>query len=159
MTENYLEMMGDSLQKKIRILQELERISLQQKELFAQGDAMDDDVFDAAVDRKGELIDELDRLDDGFVSLFEKVKAQIGDDKKPYAAQITGIQEQIRTISALSAAIEAQEMRNKMMADRYFEKAREELHKGKQTSQVAFSYYKNMNHFSNIPPQFFDGKK
>ena len=68
MTSKYLEMMADSLSRKINILQEIERVNAEQKELFGQGDAMDDAAFDASVDRKGALIDEIEKLDDGFTS-------------------------------------------------------------------------------------------
>ena len=159
MTENYLEMMSDSLQKKIRILQELEQICKQQKELFDQGEHMDDDAFDASVERKGELIDEVEKLDDGFASLFEKVKEQIGTDREKYAVQIKEIQEQIRTVTTVSNAIEAQEKRNKLIADRYFETARKQLQKGRQSSGTALLYHQTMNHAQTVTPQFFDSKK
>ena len=159
MTESYLDMMEDSLQKKIRILQELERISLEQRDMFARGNILDEDAFDTSVERKGELIEQLEQLDEGFASLFENVKKEIGAHKDRYAAQIRSLQEQIRTVTALSSAIEAQEQRNKAAADKYFTETREELRKGKQTSTVAFSYYQTMNHTENIAPQHFDSKK
>lgn len=158
MTESYLDMMADSLQKKIRILQELERLSVEQKDFFAQGSNMDDDAFNASVERKGVLIESLETLDDGFTSLFDNVKQEIGENKHKYAAQISGIQDQIRTISALSSAIEAQEKRNKAAADRYFEAARAELQQGKKSSGTAMLYYQTMNKTQNVSPQFFDSK-
>ena len=159
MTENYLEMISESLQKKIGILQELEQICKQQKELFDQGEQMDEDAFDTSVERKGELIDEVEKLDDGFTALFEKVKEQIGNDKAKYAEQIGRIQGQIREITSVSNAIEAQEKRNKLIADRYFERARNVLQKGRQSSGTALLYHQTMNHAQSVTPQFFDSKK
>ncbi|MBQ6733913.1 MAG: hypothetical protein IJR00_03280 [Lachnospiraceae bacterium] len=159
MTENYLEMMADSLRKKIGILQELETLSLSQKTFFEQGDAMDDAAFDEVADRKGVLIEDLEKLDDGFTSLFEKVRDQIGEHKEQYAAQIRGIQEQIRTVTTLSNSIEAQEKRNKAAADRYFAAARAELSKGRKSAGTAYLYHQTMNHAQSVTPQFFDSKK
>ena len=159
MTENYLEMMSDSLRKKLQILQELEQLSIRQKEFFEQGDRMDDDAFDEVSDRKGVLIDELEKLDDGFASLFEKTKKQIGDNKEKYAAQIREIQQQIRDVTEVSNAIETQEKRNKAAADRYFASARTELNHGRKSSGTALLYHQTMNHAQTVTPQFFDSKQ
>ncbi|MBR0092064.1 MAG: hypothetical protein IJP92_10230 [Lachnospiraceae bacterium] len=159
MTGNYLDMMADSLTRKIAALEEIEKVNAEQKKLFEQGDAMDDDAFDASVNRKGELIDEVDKLNDGFTSLFEKVKAGIGENKEKYATQIKGIQEQIRRITELSNSVQAQEARNKAIADRYFNEARRKLAEGKKTSGTAMRYYQTMSKSANIQPQFFDNKK
>lgn len=159
MTGNYLEMMADSLTRKIAILKEMEQINAEQKGLFEQGDAMDDDAFDASVDRKGELIDEIDKLNDGFTALFDKVKAEIGENREPYAAQIRDLQGKIREITELSNSVQAQEARNKAIADRYFAEARGRLKEGKKSSNTAMLYYQTMSKSANVQPQFFDNKK
>ena len=159
MTGNYLEMMADSLTRKIAILKEMEQINAEQKGLFEQGDAMDDDAFDVSVDRKGELIDEIDKLNDGFTALFDKVKAEIGENREPYAAQIRDLQGKIREITELSNSVQAQEARNKAIADRYFAEARGRLKEGKKSSNTAMLYYQTMSKSANVQPQFFDNKK
>ena len=159
MTSNYLDMMAKSLTRKIAILEELERISEDQKVLFEQGDAMDDDAFDVSVNRKGELIDEIEKMDDGFAALFEKVKTEIGDHKEQYATQIGGLQEQIRRVTELSNSIQTREARNKQIADRYFNESRSKLLEGKKTSGTVMKYYQTMSKSANIQPQFFDNKK
>ena len=159
MTGNYLEMMADSLTRKIAILKEMEQINAEQKALFEQGDAMDDDAFDASVDRKGELIDEIAKLNDGFTALFNKVKEESGDNREPYAAQIRDLQGKIREITELSNSVQAQEARNKAIADRYFAEARGRLKEGKKSSNTAMIYYQTMSKSANVQPQFFDNKK
>ena len=159
MTNNYLDMMADSLSRKIAILEEMERINAEQKTLFGQGDAMDDDAFDESVARKGALIDEIEQLDDGFTALFEKIKTEIGDNRETYAAQIRGLQEQIRRVTELSNTVQTQEVRNKQIADRYFNEARTRLAEGKKTSGTAMKYYQTMSKSANVQPQFFDNKK
>ena len=159
MTDNYLSMMADSLDRKIAILEEIERINAEQKTLFEQGDAMDDDAFDASVERKGALIDEIDKLNDGFTSLFDKVKEEIGANKAQYAAQIRQMQEKIRRVTELSNSVQTQEARNKAIADRYFSESRARLAEGKKTSGTAMKYYQTMSRSANVQPQFFDNKK
>lgn len=159
MTGNYLDMMADSLAAKIKILEEIETINADQKALFEQGDAMDDDAFDKSVERKGELIDEIDKLNDGFTALFDKVKAEIGDNKEQYAAQIKGLQTQIRRVTELSNTVQTQEARNKQIADKYFNESRAKLVEGKKSSGTAMKYYQTMSKSTNVQPQFFDNKK
>ena len=159
MTNNYLDMMADSLARKIAVLEEMEGINTEQKTLFQQGDAMDDDAFEESVNRKGELIDEIEKLDDGFTSLFEKVKTEIGDNKAQYADRIRGIQAQIRRVTELSNSVQTQEARNKQIADKYFNEAHAKLAEGKKTSGTAMKYYQTMSKSANIQPQFFDNKK
>lgn len=159
MTNNYLDMMAESLARKISILEEMETINATQKSLFEQGDAMDDEAFDSSVERKGELIDEIEKLNDGFTSLFEKIKGEIGDNKARYAEQIKGLQAQIRRITELSNSVQTQEARNKQIADKYFNESRTKLMEGKKTSGTAMKYYQTMSKSANIQPQFFDNKK
>lgn len=159
MTENYLDMMADSLSRKIAILEEMERINGEQKTLFEQGDAMDDEAFDSTINRKGELIDEIDKLNDGFTALFDKVKTEIGDNKAKYAVEIRGLQTQIRRVTELSNSVQTQEARNKQIADKYFNESRSKLMEGKKTSGTAMKYYQTMSKSANIQPQFFDNKK
>ena len=159
MTNNYLDMMAESLDRKISILEEMERINAEQKTLFEQGDGMDDAAFDACMERKGELIDEIETLDDGFTSLFEKIKAEIGENKAKYAEQIKGLQEKIRRVTELSNSVQTQEARNKQIADKYFNETRAKLMEGKKTSGTAMKYYQTMSKSVNIQPQFFDNKK
>ena len=158
MTDSYLQMMKDSLTHKISIMQDLEKLTEEQKELFMQGDEMDDDLFHQSFDKKGSLIDDLLKLDDGFTSLFDNVKAKIGDNKQKYAADIQEIQGLIHRVSDLSASLEAGEKRNKQLAEKYFRESREQIKQSKQASGTAITYYQTMSKNTNVRPQFFDSK-
>ena len=100
----------------------------------------------------------LEKLDDGFQSLFDRVKQEVGDNKKTYADQIKRMQELIHEIMDRSASIEAAEHRNKKLAENYFSSEREKMATGKRSSAAAFNYYTTMNNFKDIPPQFLDTK-
>ena len=58
-----------------------------------------------------------------------------------------------------SVAIQAQEARNKNLAENYFAKAREDLKKNRKSSRAALDYYRNMNKMQVVSPQFMDKKK
>ena len=155
---SYIEMMIDSLNKKIAVLEEIDKLNNEQKVLFEQGENMDESAYDISIERKSDLIDELLRLDNGFVSLFENVKREMGDNKSKYSAEIKLIQDRIRRITDLSGTIEVTEKRNKAVAEKYFNESRLRIKESKQNSGAAIKYYQNMRGKNNITPQFFDSK-
>lgn len=153
-----LDMLEESLVKKIEIMKKIEEENTRQKEILSNSDDVDLEAFDKTLDIKGEYIDELEKLDDGFQSLFDRVKQEVGDNKKTYADQIKRMQELIHEIMDSSASIEAAEHRNKKLAENYFSSEREKMATGKRSSAAAFNYYTTMNNFKDIPPQFLDTK-
>jgi predicted RNA-binding protein with RPS1 domain len=81
--ENYLEILKDSLIKKIRILEEIVKIDDEQTTLFSI-DKDNEERIRETFDRKSALIDEINRMDAGFESVFEKVKEQLDNRKDEY---------------------------------------------------------------------------
>jgi hypothetical protein len=158
MISSSLDMLEESLIKKIEIMKKIEEENARQKEILSNSDVVDLESFDKTLDIKGEYIDELEMLDDGFQSLFDRVKQEVGDNKKTYADQIKRMQELIHEIMDRSASIEAAEHRNKKLAENYFSLEREKMATGKRSSAAAFNYYTTMNNFKDIPPQFLDTK-
>ncbi|MBP3196718.1 MAG: flagellar protein FliT, partial [Butyrivibrio sp.] len=140
------------------ILEKIEEQNERQKEILSDPANVNEAGFDETVEFKGKLIDEILALDDGFQSLFDRVKQDIGDHKDLYAAQIKRMQKLIEEITGKSASIEASERRNKKLAEKYFSTAREHMNQSRNSSSVAFNYYQTMNNFRNIPPQFMDKK-
>ena len=153
-----LDMLEDSLKKKIDIMKLIELENEKQRDLLKNSDEVDGASFDDILDTKGDYIEQLISLDDGFQSLFDRVKKEVGDHKDQYAEQIKRMQELIVEITGLSASIEAAERRNKKLAEEYFSRARQKMNYSRQTSAAAFNYYQTMNNFKNVPPQFIDDK-
>lgn len=151
-----LDMLEESLIKKIDILSKLEEENDKQKEILSSMDEEREPEFDACLDRKAELIDQLTLLDDGFQSLFDRVKEEVGANKDLYRDQIKRMQQLIEEITGKSASIEASEHRNKRLAEQFFSAARQKMNASKQASAAAFNYYQTMNKFKDIPPQFLD---
>ena len=153
-----LDMLEESLIKKLQVLDSIEKENLKQKELLSNPDEADLGELDKIVDVKGELIEQLLILDEGFQSLFDRVKGEVGENKDKYADQIRRMQKLVHDLTDKSASIEAQERRNKALADKYFSLEREKMASGKKSAAVAFNYYQTMNKFKDIPPQFMDKK-
>lgn len=158
MVSSSLDMLEESLVKKIEIMKLIQAENARQKEMLSDPEQVDLEAFDKTLDNKGDYIDRLNALDDGFQTLFDRVKEQVGDNKELYADQIRRMQDMIREITGLSASIEAEEYRNKALAEKYFSFERERMNQSRHSSSAAFNYYQTMNNFKNIPPQFMDKK-
>lgn len=156
--ENQLTILAESLEKKIQVLNRIQEYNKRQEQAFLEETA-DMDAFDAAMEEKGVLIEELSKLDTGFELLYERVAKQLEENRAKYAAEIQGLQKQIAKITELSMTIQAQEQRNKQLIESYFKKQRAGIQESRKVSKTAYDYYKKVNHVGYAPPQFLDSKQ
>lgn len=70
--ESQLTILSESLDRKLEVLQKIQEYNKRQEEVFS-AEKVDIRQFDAAVEEKQHLIDEVVRLDDGFEILYEKL--------------------------------------------------------------------------------------
>ena len=110
------------------------------------------------MEEKSACIDILNSLDEGFQSVYDRVRDDIQMYKQNYKDDIQRLQELIREVSSLSETIQAQESRNKLQIERKFRQLREETKTAKRSVSMANKYYQNMSRVSN-EPQFMDKKK
>lgn len=158
MIKNYLAILEESLDQKAAVLDEITGYCREQEALLKQ-ETLDLESFDSYVDRKDLCIQKLAKLDEGFETLYERMKEQLAGGKEAYKDQIARIQQKITVITEKSVSIQAQEVRNKKMVEDYFTKERSQLRQGRQASKAAYGYYKNMNNSNVVPPQFLDSKQ
>ena len=140
--ENYLKILEESLVKKKAVLQQIEEVNQNQAKLL-QAEMLDVEAFDKCVDQKDAMIGELNKLDDGFESLYDRIREQLMQNRPKYSAQIAALQKLIGEITDASVSIQAQESRNKLAVERYFARQRNDLGKGRKASKAAYGYYKN----------------
>lgn len=156
--ENYLQVLEESLKKKLDVLERIDTCSKEQ-ELLLKEPEVSMEAFDASIDKKGQLIDEINRLDAGFGQLYERIREQLLNDRSKYALQIRKLQDMIEAVTQKSVTIQAQEQRNKKLVEEYFARTKRELKKGRVGSRAAMNYYKSANGAGYIPPQVLDQKK
>jgi|UniRef100_UPI004025565C hypothetical protein len=156
-TENYLQIMTSSLEKKKKILQDIVDYNVEQEHIVTSGE-FDGDKFQKNMENKAECIDMLNVLDEGFQSVYDRVKADVEMYKQNYKADIQRLQQLIKEVSALSATIQAQESRNKLQIERKFRELKQETKTAKRSVSMANKYYQNMSRVSS-EPQFMDSKK
>lgn len=158
MTENYLKVLEESLEKKLQILQQLQEYSEEQQKVF-QAPTVDLEKFDEYVDKKDKLIAELTILDNGFETLYRNVSQELEGNREKYAAQIKQLQELVTRVTEQSVSIQAQEARNKKLVDDFFRRERANLAQSRKTSKAAFDYYRSMSNTNVQSPQFLDNKQ
>lgn len=158
MSEQYLNILRESLEKKLSVLDEILRISQNQSDILTT-EPVDFEQFDQCVDDKDICIEQLEKLDEGFELVYEKVKQELYNHREQYTAWIADTQKMIAQIMEKSVAIQAQEARNKQAVEQVMQKERRGYGKGKRSAKAAMDYYRHMNNTQVVEPQFMDQKK
>lgn len=156
--DNYLKILEESLRKKLQVLDEIQAYNEKQKQVF-QSDSVELEEFDAAVEEKGKLIEQISKLDEGFETLYSNVAKELEDNKEKYAGQIQTLKQLVQQVTEKGVSVQAQEARNKALIEAYFARERGQLRQGRQASKVAYDYYKSMSNTNTVPPQFLDSKQ
>ena len=92
--DDYIQIMIESLTKKSELLDKIIRKNEAQNECIAgkEYDDIDWDAFNLLVAEKETAITRIVKMDEGFQSLYDRVKEQLGEDKDKYADKIKEIQ-------------------------------------------------------------------
>ncbi|MDE7429817.1 MAG: flagellar protein FliT, partial [Lachnospiraceae bacterium] len=106
----------ESLEKKSRILDEIMEENETQERLFKQ-EELDMEELDASTERMGELAEKLELLDEGFESVYERIRQELLENKSAYRTEIGRMQELIALITEKVVRINAARMRNKLQAE------------------------------------------
>ncbi len=158
MTDNYLQIMLESLEKKLEVLDEVYEINKRQLEASTKK-PFDVEAYDAIMDEKGRLIDELNRLDDGFTSTYELVREEVQKNPEQYKEKVLHMQDLVREAVDKGVSIEAQEKRNKVSMEVALSTKRKEARERKVSADAASKYYTAVSRLNNVDPQLMDSKK
>ena len=156
--DNYLDILEESLQKKLKVLEEITVYNQEQEQLLKKEKASLEEL-DKNMEQKDELIVKLSGIDEGFETLYERIKEQLLANKDAYREQISKLQQMISQITEKSVSIQAQEARNKKLIEDYFRNERNQIRQNRQSSRAAYNYYKSVNNTNVAMPQMMDQKK
>ena len=84
--DTYLDMLRDSLKKKLDILNRI--MDYQKKESDMLKGSMDMEAFDKSINDKVALAESIDSLDDGFEQVYDRIRQEMIGNKEKYAVQI-----------------------------------------------------------------------
>lgn len=158
MTEGYIQIMIDSLDKKLVILDKIMEINKRQYEV-SSAQPFDSQKYDEIMDEKGKLIDEINLLDEGFTSTYDIIKEEINAEPAKYRDKVLLLQELVRKAVDKGVEVEVQEKRNKNSLEASISMTRKELQQKRISRNVALQYYKSSQKINNVDPQLMDKKK
>lgn len=158
MIENYLGILESSLEKKVMVLDEIGDYNDKQQQLLKQ-EKVSMEELDANMEEKDVLIQKLTELDEGFETLYERIREQLLANKDAYKEQIKRIQGLISQVTDKSVSIQAQESRNKKLIEDYFAREKSQIRQGRQASKTAYNYYKSMSNVDDVSSSILDQKK
>ena len=158
MEYNCVQILAQSLEKKNQVLDRIIEQNALQEQILKQ-ESFDMDAFEKTIDEQSRMLQELDKLDEGFETLYDRVRENLISNKDSYRKEIARMQELIQQITDKIVTVNAGSLRNQRMAEQQFEKEKNVIRQGVSKSRAAMNYYNNMNKLNSVAPQFYDSKK
>ncbi len=155
--ETYMDMLQDSLRKKLEILDKIMTCQKEESDML-KGGSMDRDVFDRSMTEKVELAESIDSLDDGFEKVYDRIREEMIAHKEGYVNQIRALQNMISEISEKNVLIQAEENRIRLEVENYAKRESAALRQRRDNGKAARSYYNNMKKLNYVGSQFMDKK-
>lgn len=144
--DDYVQIMAESLRRKEELLDRL--ISKNEAQAkCVQGKEYEDidwDAFNLIVTEKEILIDRINTMDEGFQSLYDRVKEQLNSDKDKYAASIKEMQETIKRLTDKGVLIQTGEERNRKSIESALTGRKKVIRSTRNSLKVADSYQQAM---------------
>lgn len=154
---NYVGILIDTLQKQVDVLEQLRTITAEQADL-AQNEEFDEGMLEDSVDRKEVLIARLNQLDEGFSSVYDRVRGEVKGNTELYKEELTQMQELIRKCTDISNEIKVMEQRNRERFAQRFANKQKEYGTARTAASVASNYHKMMNNTKIMDAIFYDKK-
>lgn len=158
MGNDYLNILIQSLQKKVKVLDDITEKNKEQRQILEK-DELDMDAFEQNVKEKSELVEQINFLDDGFEELYARIKPVIEQEKEAHREEILLMKQLITQITEKSVNIQSEEVRNRSLVEHRFSQERRQIKSRKTSSTVANQYYKSMTKLNYVDAQFMDKKK
>ena len=157
-TGTYVNIMRESLERKRKYLSEILKLTNEQS-VIAAAEKFDDARFSEIVEKKDVLIDNINEIDKGFSSVYDRVRIEIQQEPAAYRDELLAIQELIRICVDLGMQIEAVEERNRAAMEQVFSVKFQGVRQMKQSKKVANKYYKSMANGMVNDSLLYDRKK
>lgn len=157
-TGTYVNIMRESLERKQKYLAEILKLTNEQS-VIATAEKFDEEQFSELVEKKDVLIDNLNEIDKGFSSVYDRVRIEIQRDPVAYRDELLAIQNLIRICVDLGMQIEAVEERNRVVMEQVFSAKFQGVRQMKQSKTVANKYYKSMANGMVNDSLLYDRKK
>ena len=155
--EAYVKILRESLEKKVELLTLISEENDVQSRVLSDPNS-EPDAFQMTIDNKDKWISDISTLDNGFNTIFEKVKPLLENQKAKYRDEIARMKDLVRQITDLTTQVEKQEKENYHLAQQKFAGVRKRAQKIRKSQNAVSSYYKSMNG-TGYDSQFLDSTK
>ena len=155
--ERYLTILADSLEKKNKLLERVQEICIEHEECMC-GENLNIDRYNRLCTEKGEIIEQLGLLDDGFTALYDRVSPALKESPRDYSEQLRKIQNLITAVTDKTALIQASEMRLQSRIERLV-KAGTPARTYVSAPTAVDKYNRTMNNTGLAAPVFVDNKR
>lgn len=142
--EAYVALLVDALKKKKDLLTLIYEKTKEQTSHLNNPD-MRADEFQEILKEKGEAINEIGKIDDGFDAIFQRVEEEIHARKEHYRSQILVMQSLIKEVTDLSMKVQALEKQNNEKFKIYLINEKSRIRDFKISKNTAASYYSSMS--------------
>ncbi len=157
-SKNYITILVDSLNKKIKLLEYI-LVENKRQQLSVSSEKMDEELFEETMAKKEDYINQINEIDQGFETVYHHVQEELLVNAGQYKDEISELKELISVITQKSMEVQLSEKRNEQLITKKFSDIRKDIHKSKNVSKVATDYYKAMSKTGVVEPQFLDKKK
>lgn len=154
----YVDILVMALKKKITILEQMDRDSLEQEALLKKQEVSMEEI-ESTEEKKRISLEELEKADMGFERVYERVKDAFQENRYLYEAEIKEMQQLIKKITDYTAKIQAQELRNKQLMEYYFQRKKNEVKAFQFNQHSANKYTSHLADRESGVSYFFDNRK
>lgn len=156
--KTYIQLLIDSLEKKLDVLNELMKITRGQQEIV-NSDSFNEDDFMETILLKEEQINKLSELDKGFEMVYDRIRDELNDNYEKYTSEIKSLKELVTKVTDLSVKLQALEQRNKSNLKALLSNKRKNIKNARLSNETVTNYYKNMSGGKDSKSYFYDKKK
>lgn len=157
-TAMYINIMNESLERKLGYLEELLGLTEKQAEIAGK-EKFDEDSFDYIMEKKDTLINNINEIDKGFTAVYDRVRSDVLADQDLYKVELLAIQNLIRKCVDKGMQIEVMEERNRATLEQAFSIGFKGVRQAKQSKQAVNKYYKSMANGMINDSMLYDRKK
>jgi len=156
--KTYLTLLTDTIQKKEKLLEELILDTIKQSSCF-KGEDFDEEAFDSLYEEKMAALRQIEVLDEGFLSLYERMKDELKFERYTYETEIKHLQERIKKITEKGIKLQQLENDNKLKFERMIQLKRSKIKEYNVSKKSAAAYYNNMMKQFSGDSVFYTQKK
>lgn len=156
-SRNFIQILIETLQKQVEVLKEILEIT-QEQSVIAQDSEFDEIMLEKSLNKKEVLIARLNELDDGFTSVYGRVRSEVKDRQELYKDELRQMQELIKECTDLGVNIRVLEERNREKLTQCFASKHKQYGSKQTAASVASRYNQTMNNMKMLNSSFFNQK-